>query len=268
MQHNAEEHNYEKPMVRKKKRKLSKYFLIISVALVITCLSLYFVLNYFIKSSNVFYPSFQIEIPNGYEIHGIDVSKFQSTINWEEVKKVQEKGIKIGFAYIKATEGVGNVDNQFRRNWLKAEEQKIYKGAYHFFIAGKSGKRQAANFIETVNLKKGDLPPVLDIEQTFGVSSNEIKKEISDWLGVVEKYYGVKPIIYTNIHFYSTYLQNDFDDYPVWISHYLQPVKPRIDHNWVFWQHSQSGRVNGIKTPVDFNVFLGDSTDFRSLLIP
>ena len=254
-------------MARKKKHSSYKYFFKIIFWLVFAFVTAYYTVNYFTQSSDVFYADFQIAIPGGYQIHGIDVSKYQSIINWKEVKDMNAQGIKIGFAFIKATEGVGNVDNQFRRNWLKAEEQNICKGAYHFFIAGKSGRRQAANFIEMVNLKKGDLPPVLDIEKAYGVSAIEIKKEITDWLGVVEKYYSVKPVIYTNIDFYSKYLQDNFDDYPIWIAHYLQPVKPRIDHKWTFWQHSESGRVNGIKAPVDFNVFSGDSADFKNFLI-
>ena len=254
-------------MARKKKRSSSTYFITIIFWLTLACVTSYYAVNYFADSSDIFYPGFQIEIPRGYTIHGIDVSKYQSTINWKEVKNMDVQGIRIGFAFIKATEGVGNVDNQFRRNWLKAEEQNICKGAYHFFIAGKSGRRQAANFIEIVNLKKGDLPPVLDIEKAYGVSANEIKKEVAEWLLVVEKYYNVQPVIYTNIDFYNRYLQNDFDAYPVWIAHYLQPVKPRIEHKWFFWQHSESGRVNGIKAPVDFNVFYGDSSDFKNFLI-
>jgi lysozyme len=254
-------------VARKKKRTTSKYFLKIIFWLVFAFVGAYYIVNYFMQSSDVFYPDFQISIPGGYKIHGIDVSKYQSVINWKEVREMDADGIKIGFAFIKATEGVGNVDNQFRRNWLKAEEQNICKGAYHFFIAGKNGRRQAANFIEIVNLKKGDLPPVIDIEKSFGVSANEIKKEVADWIAVVQKYYGVQPIIYTNIDFYTRYLQDDFDNYPVWIAHYLQPVKPRIDHKWAFWQHSESGRVNGIKAPVDFNVFSGDTTDFKNFLI-
>ena len=180
---------------------------------------------------------------------------------------MKDGNVKIGFAFIKATEGVGNVDEQFRRNWLKAEEQNICKGAYHFFIAGKSGKKQASNFIEIVNLKKGDLPPVLDIEQSYGRNANEIKKGVKEWVSIIEKQYAIQPIIYTNIDFYKNYLQPDFDSYPIWIAHYLQPQKPRIERQWIFWQHNENGRVNGIKTPVDFNVFYGDSLDFRNLLI-
>ena len=62
-------------------------------------------------------------------------------------------------------------------------------------------------------------------------------------------------------------LKTNFDNYPVWIAHYLQPARPRIDHQWLFWQHSEKGRVNGIREPVDFNVFAGDSTTFKRLLI-
>ena len=254
-------------MARKKKRSSSKYIFKIFFWLTLACVAMYYAVNFFIAPADVFYPGFQIEIPQGYSIHGIDVSKYQRTINWKEVGNMEVNGVKVGFAFIKATEGVGNVDEQFRRNWLKAEQENICKGAYHFFIAGKSGKKQAANYIQIVSLKKGDLPPVLDIEQAYGVSALEIKKEVSDWLMVVEKQYGVKPLIYTNIDFYKNYLQNDFDDYPIWIAHYLQPVKPRIEHKWSFWQHSESGRVNGIKSPVDFNVFSGDSIDFKNFLI-
>src|ERR1043165_8115692 len=186
------------------------------------CVAVYYTVNFFIAPSDVFYPGFQITIPPGYKIHGIDVSRYQGTVNWKDVKEMQDGDVKIGFAFIKATEGIGNVDDQFRRNWLNAEEQNICKGAYHFFIAGKSGKKQDANFIEIVNLKKGDLPPVLDVEQAYGVLPSELKKEVKEWLQVVEKRYGIKAVIYTNIDFYKNYLQNDFDDYPIWIANYLQ----------------------------------------------
>ncbi len=253
-------------MARKKKRS-SIYLFKIFFWLCIACVAVYYAVNFFITPAEIFYPGFQITVPSGFKIHGIDVSRYQGTINWKEVKEMEDGNLKIRFAFIKATEGVGNVDEQFRRNWLKAEEQNICKGAYHFFIAGKSGKKQASNFIEIVNLKKGDLPPVLDVEQAYGRQATEIKKGVKEWLLAIEKQYGIKPVIYTNIDFYKTYLQPDFDDYPIWIAHYLQPEKPRILRKWIFWQHNESGRVNGIKTPVDFNVFSGDSIDFENFLL-
>ncbi len=255
-------------MARKKKRsKFGLIFFKILFWLAFAFVIVYYAVNFFITPADVFYPGFQITIPPGYAIHGIDVSRYQRTINWKNVKEMEEKNIKIGFVFIKATEGITRMDAQFRRNWLQAEEQNIPKGAYHFFIASRSGKKQAANFIEIVNLKKGDLPPVLDIEKTFGAKIKDIKSEVGDWLQAIEKHYGVKPIIYTNIDFYENYLEEGFSEYPVWIAHYLQPQKPRLEHKWAFWQHSEAGRVNGISAPVDFNVFSGDSLDFQNLLL-
>lgn len=219
------------------------------------------------KASFVRYDAFGIDIPVEYEIHGIDVSKYQESVNWELVQDMNVGGIKIGFAFIKATEGILREDKLFDRNWKRVKEAGLPRGAYHFFLATKSGKLQARNFITSVKLEPGDLPPVLDVEQTYGVSSAQLRERLREWLDIVEAHYKVRPIIYTNVDFYKTHLKNEFDDYPLWVAHYLQKRKPRINRDWHFWQHSETGRVNGIKSKVDFNVFNGDSLDFNNLLI-
>jgi lysozyme len=126
---------------------------------------------------------------------------------------------------------------------------------------------QAENFIDEVELETGDLPPVLDIEQMNGASAPQLKKEVKKWLEVVENYYHVKPIIYTNVEFYNRCLGGEFDKYPLWVAHFYQSHQPNINRGWVFWQHSDEGRVNGIISKVDFNIFGGDSLEFRKILI-
>jgi lysozyme len=177
------------------------------------------------------------------------------------------KDVQLGFAFIKATEGIGNTDPQFKRNWKRSKSNGIIRGAYHFFIASKDGKMQAENFIRKVKLESGDLPPVLDVEQLNGTSSVQLRKELKKWLDVVENHYQVKPIIYTNIDFYKRYLGDEFDAYPLWVAHYYQENQPRIKRDWVFWQHNDAGNVNGITSKVDFNVFSGDSLEFKNLLL-
>ena len=217
---------------------------------------------------NVRYAEFGIVIPGQYQIHGIDVSKYQQNISWEAVKNMEVQNIKLGFAFIKATEGISNTDANFKRNWKKSKQAGVIRGAYHFFIASKDGKMQAQHFIKNVELQSGDLPPVLDVEQTFNTNAVQLRKEVKAWIDVVENYYHIKPVIYTNADFYEKYLQGYFDDYPLWVAHYLQPDQPRISREWSFWQHSEQGRVNGIISKVDFNVFSGDSIAFRALLVP
>ena len=253
-------------MARRKKTKKKWWILLIVFAA-----TLAFMLGYdwwlSRKSRFVRYPAFGISIPENYLIHGIDVSRYQSIISWDAVKEMKVKNVQLGFVFIKATEGIVNTDPQFRRNWKKSKQAGMIRGAYHFFLATKDGREQAENFISAVDLEEGDLPPVVDIEQTYGVSLPVLKKELKEWLDVIEYYYGVKPIIYTNVDFYSRCLGKEFNSYPLWAAHYFQYDTPRINRQWDFWQHSEEGRVNGILSKVDFNVFNGDSLEFRNILM-
>jgi lysozyme len=256
-------------MLSAKQKKQTRKIVLVAVAGILLMTTGWLVMQKlkYRKAKMTRYPEFGIVIPESYAIHGIDVSKYQSMIAWEEVKAMKVKNIQLGFAFIKATEGIGNTDPQYKRNWKKAKENAIIRGAYHFFIASKDGRMQAENFIDKVELEPGDLPPVLDAEQLNGTSSTQLKTEMKKWLDIVENHYGVKPVIYTNVDFYKRYLGSDFDSYPLWVAHYYQPDQPRIGRGWNFWQHSDEGRVNGIVSRVDFNVFNGDSVEFRNLLI-
>lgn len=251
----------------KKRISLIPLILIPGLLLFISAAAIYYISEYNHRPHFVRYPAFGIDIPEDYSIHGIDVSHHQDDINWDDVKAMQIKNIKIGFTFIKATEALGDVDDNFRRNWFEVKDAGLIRGAYHFFNAGKSGKAQAENFIETVQLKKGDLPPVLDIEQTNGASPLDIKLRAKDFLVMVENYYKVKPIIYTNVDFYENFLSDSFNNYPLWIAHYLVHDRPGIKRDWIFWQHNERGHVNGITSFVDFNVFNGDSAAFNQLLL-
>src|ERR1700689_5201313 len=126
------------------------------------------------------YAAFGIEIPVNYHIHGIDVSKYQDFIDWGMVKDMRVGDVQMSFAFIKATEGLGNEDAFFKRNWKKSGDAGISRGAYHSFLATKSGKAQAENFINSVELGPGDLPPVLDIEQTYGVPPTLVRQRARD----------------------------------------------------------------------------------------
>lgn len=255
-------------MASRRKKKLIRFTLLLMIIVMLAVGGwMFYQWKQYRKSKFTRYPEFGIAIPEAYSIHGIDVSRYQHLIAWEEVKAMRVKDIQLGFAFIKATEGIANTDPQFKRNWKKSKESEMIRGAYHFFIASKDGKMQAENFIKRVELEEGDLPPVLDVEQLNGVSSATLKKEVKKWLDVAEEYYQVKPILYTNIDFYKRHLGSDFDSYPLWIAHYYEQKQPRIERGWLFWQHNDAGNVNGITSKVDFNVFSGDSIEFRGLLM-
>lgn len=224
----------------------------------------------FTKSPEAFnkYSAFGIYMPMEFPIHGIDVSRYQGNINWQMIKDVNIDNIKITFAFIKATEGISIIDPMFTRNWQACKKAGITRGAYHFFRADEDGTLQAKNFIACVKLEAGDLPPVVDIEQLNNVPKSLLLKELKEFMSVVEKYYQAKPILYTYVSFYKENLQNELDDYPLWIAHYkLENRRPQLGREWNFWQHSERGNVSGINVKTDFNVFYGDSTLFNEMLV-
>ncbi|HEY8780867.1 MAG TPA: GH25 family lysozyme [Mucilaginibacter sp.] len=214
------------------------------------------------------YKSFNIHIPTNYKIHGIDVSFYQGMIDWQKVKNMREDSVHIGFAFIKATEGLWLVDPYFRRNWREGQKAGITCGAYHFFWPEKSGKLQAMFFLQYVKSLKGRLPPTVDIEVLDRVPPAKMRLELNAFLKQVESQTKIKPIIYTPLKFYRDYLRGYFDNYNFWIAHYSEPELNLGDTAlWEFWQHSDKAKVNGIPYVVDFDVFNGDSLAFKKLLV-
>jgi len=206
------------------------------------------------------YPNFGIKIPPGYKRIGIDISHHQDKINWKQVSEMRDLGKKVDFVFMKATQGNYLSDKQFKRNWSEAEEYKIKRGAYLFFDPRRDGRSQAQYFINRVKLKKGDFAPVIDFEDLYGVSKKVARHEFKACAYTLKSHYGIQPILYTYSDFYRQNLNESFQKFPLWIAHYKSWGKPRIDHDYYFWQFSDRGRMNGIKGHVDFNVSnMGDS---------
>ena len=215
------------------------------------------------------YKSFHIPIPDKYTIHGIDVSYYQGKIDWEQVKDMHEDSVHISFAFIKATEGLIQVDPYFQRNWREGPKAGIICGAYHYFRPEMNGKWQARFFLQNVRPEKGDLPMAVDVEELDGIAPEKMRMELTSYLKYITAKTRTKPIIYSGIKFYQDYLAGYFDGYALWLAHYYEPDLD-VDKAtpWRFWQHNDKAKVNGINHTVDFDVFKGDSLAFRKLLVP
>ena len=137
-------------------------------------------------------------MPCRYEVHGVDVSHYQGVIDWKRVAADSLGDFPLRFAFLKATEGGDHGDSTFQRHFAEARKAGLVCGAYHYFIPATDARRQADFFIRTVPLRKGDLPPVLDVETLGKRSPRELRAAVKIWLNHVERHYGVKPILYTS----------------------------------------------------------------------
>jgi lysozyme len=206
--------------------------------------------------------------PDGYEVRGIDISHYQDRINWEKLRNATIGDAPVSFVFIKATEGEKMLDDNFNENFAQARRNDIIRGAYHFFIPGISPRRQADFFLRQAQLEPGDLPPILDVEKNGNLTPEQLRRDVLTWLNMAEKKYGAKPILYTGYKFKMQYLNTpEFDVYPYWIAHYYVD-KLEYTGKWTFWQHTDCGKVSGIRGFVDCNIFNGSLQELEALTLP
>lgn len=180
------------------------------------------------------------------DIIGVDISEFQNVV---DMKKLSEQNIS--FVYIRATEGSTYQDARFRENWENAHKEGLSAGAYHFFSFDSSGEAQARNFIKTAGKQlKGDLLPVVDFEyygdkEKNPPEKNRVLKELRIFLDIIEKEYGVKPMIYTMKNIYGKYLDGELEGYPMWVRNVFYPADFDGWGNWTVWQYLDTAQLDG-----------------------
>lgn len=109
----------------------------------------------------------------GYD--GIDISKHQGRIHWDELSQVK----RLQFIFIKATEGADIKDPCYDKNINQARKHGIPVGSYHF-LSKAPAPLQFENFRNVVDKDKQDLLPVIDAENdgTKGLSKEEIQSSL------------------------------------------------------------------------------------------
>jgi lysozyme len=162
---------------------------------------------------------------SNYKIRGIDISHYNQIYNWDLVKS------KNSFCIMKATEGNTINDRRFKASWDISKKLNITRGAYHFFKSNSSASVQFENYRNSVKLVANDLPPILDVE-----NADINMKDVNLWLEMAEKYYGVKPIIYSSYYFFVRYMKGKVNNYPVWLYYNTKyKLRPAFDTNEVFF---------------------------------
>ena len=199
---------------------------------------------------------------------GIDVAAHQhpggTPIDWSKVRSDGQS-----FAFVKATEGGDWVNPHYVQDIQAANAAGLKTGAYHYARPAGDAKTQAANFAAQIALAPNQtLPPALDIEVTEGKSAAQLEQWIEEFTSELKRLTGRTPMIYTYKYFWMGQMNNSqkFSDMPLWLAAY-QDQAPEAVGGWnelSFWQRSGSGKVAGISTDVDKNLFNGSKQQLRS----
>lgn len=198
---------------------------------------------------------------------GIDVSKWQGTINWAAAKN------DIGFAILRAGYGQNNIDETFKRNADECTRLGIPFGVYWFSYAYNvdRAKREAQYCIEAVKRYKLDYPIAFDFEydsvnyaQKHGVTiTKQLASDMTRAFCEEIRAAGYTPIVYANPDYLSRYFDADIANrYDIWLAQW--PNNPDVNNpprECTMWQYSNSGTISGISGRVDMNVCYKDYTE-------
>ncbi len=205
--------------------------------------------------------------PTDHDVHGVDVSRFQGSIDW-----VRAGNSGVEFAFIKATEGGDRVDPLFKENWRATRRAGIPRGAYHFYYFCRPAEDQARWFIRNVPAEAGALPPVLDLEWnhlsptcTLRPDPETVRREAATFLRLLTEHYGQRPIIYTTPDFWDRNEMWRLSGYEFWVrSVAAHPSDTYEGHRWTFWQYTGTGLAPGFAGEVDLNAFYGNRSQWAS----
>lgn len=186
---------------------------------------------------------------------GIDVSHYQGNVNWKEVARNED----VYYVYVKATEGAKLVDDTYHRNIEGARRAGLKVGCYHFYSPTADVNEQFRNFSAVVKLKGHDLIPIIDIEHRGKAPLGQFQSRLKQFLKLVERHYGVRPILYTSRDFYNKFLSGPFTHYKYMIARYHEDIPELCDNAaFVMWQYSATSRIRGISGNVDRSCLMDD----------
>ena len=234
-----------------------KWLLLVGAAALVLLAGAYLAWRYIIMPHSVNVDRYR------YPVAGIDVSKHNGDIDFEQVKDDDYQ-----FVFIKASEGKTYQDDAFGRNYDRARDAGLKVGAYHFFRKNRTGEEQAENFLSVVRGRNLDLPLVIDLEDDWGngatTSRETALKRVMKMIQLLEEK-GYSVMIYTNLDGFNKYYTNMAVDCDLWLCSFTSPdLLSNMPHR--FQQFSHEGTVNGVGGKVDLNVFRGTKGEWNSYL--
>lgn len=190
---------------------------------------------------------------------GIDVSEFQGKIDWEKVKN---DGIE--FAILRCGYGMDfskQDDVEYERNANECERLGIPYGVYLMSYANtvEKARSEAKHVLRLIEGRKISLGVWHDIEDngTSGAINKETLTNIINTFCNTIKNAGYKVGVYANLNWLENKIEKTIkDNYDIWVAQYYS--KCEYEGKYIMWQHTSSGKVNGISTNVDMNILYKD----------
>lgn len=195
-------------------------------------------------------------------ILGIDVSKYQGTINWQAVKASGVEFVIIRCAYRGWGSGVLVEDPYFRSYLSGAKAAGLDVGIYFFSqaINEVEAVEEASACVEYLNGTFLEYPIFIDIEDSGGYPNGRADKLTKAQRTSIAKAFcetvrsaGYQAGVYANTNYFTHHLDaSQLSSYHIWLAQYAE--KPTYTGRYDIWQYTAKGSVDGISGNVDMNI--------------
>ena len=193
---------------------------------------------------------------------GIDVSKWNGTIDWNAVKNSGVSYVIIRVGYRGSSQGALIEDPKFKTNIKGATAAGIKVGVYFFTQAVDEVEavQEASMVLDRISGYKISYPVFLDVEGSGGrgdAIDSATRTAVCKAFCNTIKNAGYTPGIYAN----KTWLSSKMDagalsGYKIWLAQYAKT--PTYTGRYDLWQYRSNGKVSGISGNVDLNLsYLG-----------
>ncbi len=253
-----------------KRKTIFNFIFIFSIAL-----TLIFISNVKAKASSTTLSPFtkttftQQDVKDGKKIiHGIDVSFYQKTIDWEKAKAAGVEYAIIRLGYRTSSDGVLNMDTMYETNMKNAAAAGVRTGVYFFTQAVNETEavEEATYCIQHLKGFTVNMPVAIDFESVGGggrmynakLTTEKYTKIVSAFCDTI-KGAGYTPMVYSSLSEFCYRLDGKAlaEKYKIWLAHYA--TQTTCTHHYDFWQYSSQGSIDGITGNVDCNFFYTDT---------
>lgn len=202
----------------------------------------------------------ELQFAKGGAKLGIDVSKWNKTIDWDEVKDAGIEFAIIRCGYRGASSGALILDPMYEQNIRGAIEAEIPVGVYFFTQAVDEVEavEEASAVISLIEEYDVDYPVFLDSESTGGtgradgLEADERTKIHKAFLETIADA-GYETGIYGSRNWLNDQVDmEELSSYKTWLAEYAEV--PEYDGYYHMWQYTSKGTVDGIDTNVDLNL--------------
>jgi GH25 family lysozyme M1 (1,4-beta-N-acetylmuramidase) len=177
----------------------------------------------------------------------IDVSDWQSKIDWAKVKAAGIDG-----AIIRYADGT-TLDKRFTENMTNAINAGLHVGSYIFSRAKTKAEaeKEAERLFNACKPYKYDMPLYIDLEvSTLAKYADTVAAAFLNKMAAL----GARGGVYANLNWWNNYLTKTAKNYSAsafWIAQYNDTMDYKPASRMGMWQYTSSGKVNGIEGKVD-----------------